>query len=47
MGSTEIAYVGVDVSSSALAVGVLPSGEVWESPNDSKKASPVLRVPSV
>ena len=33
MDSTEI-YVGVDVSSSALAVGVLPSGEVWESPND-------------
>ena len=35
MDSTEI-YVGVDVSSSALAVGILPSGEVWESPNDAE-----------
>ena len=29
MDSTGI-YVGVDVSSSTLAVGILPSGEVWE-----------------
>ena len=35
MDSTET-YVGVDVSSSTLAVGVVPSGEVWESPNDAE-----------
>ena len=33
MESTK-AYVGVDVSSSELVVGVHPSGEVWETSND-------------
>jgi hypothetical protein len=33
MDSTET-YVGVDVSSSTLAVGIVPTGEVWESSND-------------
>lgn len=35
MDSTET-YVGVDVSTSTLAVGVVPSGEVWESSNDAE-----------
>ena len=33
MDSTE---TYVDVSASTLAIGILPSGEVWESPNDAE-----------
>ena len=33
MDSTE---TYVDVSSSTLAIDILPSGEVWESPNDAE-----------
>lgn len=35
MDSTET-YVGVDVSSSTLAVGIVPTGEVWETSNDAE-----------
>ena len=36
-------YIGVDVSSSELVVGVLPTGEVWQVANDPEGISALIR----
>ena len=43
MAADPDSYVGIDVSKALLAVGVLPSGEGWEVPNDSKGLASLIK----